>query len=66
MKPSPLGYRRMKKSMLPMTPHNCQQRDCVYNDDGICDNPRINKGNSDAFCWRKNIITVWQWIEPAE
>lgn len=49
---------------LPNTPHSCAERDCVYreSESGECDNPRINKGNSDAFCHKRNNKTVLEWL----
>ena len=37
---------------IPNSPTRCLlKRECVYRDhEGVCDEPRINKGNSDAAC----------------
>lgn len=40
---------RLHKGVLPNIPSNCQ-RLCVYSHHGVCDDPRTNKGNSDAHC----------------
>lgn len=39
---------------LPLTPTCCHyDKPCVYRDQHLlCDQPRINKGNSDAACFR--------------
>ncbi len=29
----------------------CDMIDCVYNEFGMCDEPQINHGNSDALCF---------------
>jgi len=38
------------KLYIPLTPCNCNIISCVYNKGGICDEPRINKSNSDSHC----------------
>jgi hypothetical protein len=44
---------RIQIDQIPRTPTPCPVENCVYRDDnGICDEPRINKGNSDAKCFR--------------
>ena len=37
--------------ILPYTNSPCRERTCVYNEDGLCEDPSINSGNSDAFCF---------------
>ena len=37
---------------LPESPRRCTQQQCVYNEGGVCDDPRINRGNGDAVCHR--------------
>lgn len=38
---------------LPRTPRVCAlPMPCVYRESGVCDDPRNNKGNSDAACHR--------------
>lgn len=32
----------------------CPKEECVYNKSGLCDEPRINKGNGDAECHKMN------------
>jgi hypothetical protein len=48
------GMTRIRKRMLPMNPHVCSvARHCVYRSAAaVCDEPQINKGNSDAACHR--------------
>lgn len=41
---------RLQASDLPSSPTPCPTASCVYNEDGFCDDPRINKGNGDAEC----------------
>ena len=41
---------RVQKAELPLDQRECPYNKCVYNADGICPEPRINKGNSDAAC----------------
>jgi hypothetical protein len=45
---------RVSKFSLPSWPSACSKSVCVYNTDGVCDNVRINKGNSDAACHSMN------------
>ena len=40
----------ISKRDLPNKSTPCIKVLCVYNVDGLCDEPRINKGNSDALC----------------
>jgi hypothetical protein len=48
------GVSRVTIKMIPATLTKCPLHGCVYNSKlGFCDNPRINKGNSDAACHRK-------------
>jgi hypothetical protein len=41
---------RVSIRMIPNTPASCPMLDCPYNQNESCDTPRVNKGNSDAFC----------------
>lgn len=43
---------RYQRTHLPGEPTHCPMSACVYCVDGTCDDPRINKGNSDAKCHR--------------
>lgn len=52
-KPDIPERQRIATSFLPMSACTCPF-DCVYRQDGVCDAPRINKGNSDAHCHRTN------------
>ena len=51
---------RISLHSLPNSPTPCPKGHCIYNEAGICDSPQINKGNSDAACFRmsnKSVIT---------
>lgn len=37
---------------LPCKPCACHEYACIYNDGVNCDDPGINKGNSDARCYK--------------
>lgn len=41
---------RYQLSDIPNTEMPCPMDYCVYNKHGKCDEPRTNKGNSDAAC----------------
>lgn len=56
---------RLQKRHIPNTPHLCINRKCVYNEDGICDQPRINNGNSDAKCFKRSNKTTLSWLNEA-
>jgi hypothetical protein len=44
---------RIQRSDIPDQPTPCAWPNaCVYRKDGVCDEPRTNKGNSDAACNR--------------
>ena len=45
---------RVSKYDLPKGFTPCPYYTCVYSDGGYCDNPRNNKGNSDAVCHKIN------------
>ena len=51
---------RVQRSKIPALPMVCKiKKPCVYRVNLICDEPRINKGNSDATCHKmgnKNLI----------
>ncbi len=55
---------RVQSHMLPNSWTQCQTRRCVYNTGGLCDMPRINKGNSDAACHRMGNAALFAWLEP--
>lgn len=44
--------KRVYPSDIPLEPTPCPISDCVYNEDGVCDEPRINRYNGDAWCYR--------------
>lgn len=52
-KPEIPHMQRIARRYLPMSACTCPF-ECVYREDGICDDPSINKGNSDAGCHRMN------------
>ena len=54
---------RLQKSDIPNTPHQCINRRCVYNEDSVCDEPRINNGNSDAKCHKRSNKVTLSWLE---
>lgn len=47
-----LGMTRLQRHHLPGTPSPCPKVGCVYNVEGVCDQPQVNKGNGDAKCHR--------------
>ena len=58
-----MSFSRVTRAMLPASKCLCRVNNwCVYRSKyDSCDNPRINKGNSDAACWRlsnKALLTV--------
>ena len=46
----PTGVTRVQAYHLPKTKSICGKTACVYSEQGVCDNPWINKGNYDAKC----------------
>ena len=62
----PAGYNRVCKGNIPIRPMVCPEGDCVYNTDTVCDEPRINNGNSDAKCFKwlnRRILLMLEEIE---
>lgn len=64
----PSGYERISARMLPGVPCDCEHKNgCVYRDGhSICDDPRTNKGNSDAACHltsNKNLLALLTLVE---
>jgi len=51
------------KTDIPRKPHRCQTS-CVYNENGICDDPFINHGNGDASCYRMPAKKVLEMLVP--
>lgn len=46
---------RVSIHQLPKRNAICSMKvECVYRVDGVCDEPRINKGNSDSACHKMN------------
>lgn len=48
------------KFYIPLSACNCNINSCVYNKGGICDEPRINRSNSDSSCHKmvpKKLLT---------
>lgn len=58
---------RVSISSVPSRPTPCGITEkCVYRDaNGVCDDPRTNKGNGDAYCHRKNNKDVVAILVPA-
>jgi hypothetical protein len=48
---------------IPNYPSLCPFKRCVYNDGGYCDDPRTNKGNSDAECHRMSNRKIIEYLE---
>ena len=56
---------RMQRYMLPGIPTRCSlARDCVYRVAGVCDEPKVNKGNSDAACYGMSNKDIADRLEP--
>lgn len=58
---------------IPNEPTRCGSLTCVYNshakgcfDGGTCDEPRTNKGNSDAECHRWNNKYLLERLDEAK
>ena len=45
--------RRVRSRDLPNVQTRCDKT-CVYRKNGICDDPRLNKGNGDSACNKEN------------
>lgn len=54
----PLGMIRVSAGFLPREPSHCPQDSCVYNAKGVCDDPRTNRGNSDAACHKQRVAKL--------
>lgn len=58
---------RMQRSELPSTSVRCELgKGCVYRVGGLCDEPAINKGNSDAACHKMGNRALYEVLEPLE
>jgi hypothetical protein len=57
---------RLQTDALPNYPVSCPRLTCVYNRDSQCDEPRINKGNSDAVChaWSNRRLLEILGVQP--
>jgi hypothetical protein len=56
------------KNSIPKTPTKCPVGECVYNGEsmaGVCDDPRINRGNSDAKCHTMKPIELVEILNKA-
>ncbi len=63
----PYGVTRVQSSDLPSTWSQCAtKRYCVYNVGGLCDDPRNNKGNSDAACHTESNRSLLSRLQPAQ
>lgn len=60
------SYQRVGKRWIPMFPCHCEKTECVYNEGGICDEPRINYGNSDAECFRETPRSLVARLQPVK
>lgn len=49
---------RVSSGFLPRQPARCPQAACIYNAEGVCDDPRTNRGNSDAACHKKSVAKL--------
>ncbi len=56
---------RMQRDELPDASMHCTlPRHCVYRKDGLCDEPRTNKGNGDAACHRMGNRAIYAALQP--
>lgn len=57
--------RYITKHSLPTEPCACIMKSCIYLKEGggICQDPRNNRGNSDAFCHTYRPRMVMNWIK---
>lgn len=60
----PRGMTRLQRYHLPTTWTQCGTRNCVYNTGGLCEDPRINKGNGDAKCHKESNRFLLARLEP--
>jgi hypothetical protein len=56
---------RVSTLQLPRVPTPCPKT-CIYATEGMCDEPRINKGNGDAYCHKRNNKDVLAWLNEAK
>ena len=58
-------YQRLPAHCLPNEPCACAHRlPCVYRVNGVCDEPRTNKGNSDAACHKSGNREIMLKLKP--
>ena len=63
----PQGYKRIGKSWLPRRSVRCNLVvECVYKEQGVCNNPNVNSGNGDAACHKMSARKVMQAIEEVK
>ena len=58
---------RVSKYQIPTTESGCLlwSVECIYRDGfSLCDDPRTNKGNSDAACHKMANKTLLQYVHP--
>lgn len=55
---------RFQQRDIPSKPYNCNRKDCVYNRSLVCDEPRLNHGNSDAKCFYLTPKAVIEMLIP--
>lgn len=58
--------RYVTKHDLPWDETPCIKNGCIYNDEGLCDEPFINYGNSDAECFGERPRIVLKWLGVLE
>jgi hypothetical protein len=56
---------RTPKRRIPNWPSRCPFKECVYNQGDYCDDPRTNKGNSDAVCHKMTNKKIIEHLENA-
>lgn len=55
----------MTRNDLPASPVPCNIAHCVYQGYGSCDNPRLNRQNSDAACSMMNVKDLLAILKDA-
>lgn len=56
---------RIQTNAIPNTSTNCYLH-CEYSNNTICDNPRLNKGNSDATCFKFTNKKLVEYLKDAK
>ncbi len=56
---------RMQQSELPRQSMKCDMpRECVYRNDGVCDDPQTAKRNSDSACHNMGNRKLYKFLTP--